>query len=558
MENNFLVQLLTGHSVAQAVFVFGLVIALGLGFGSLRFRGIRLGVAGVLFSGILFGHFGIKVNEEILEFAREFGLILFVYTIGMQVGPGFFASLRRQGLGLNLVAAAIVGGGVLITALLIWFGGVPVPAAIGIFSGATTNTPSLAAAQQALREVAGLNPESLKLPGLGYAVAYPFGILGIILTMLVIRFAFRLHPSSEAAEYEKHHHREHPKLEVIDVEVQNPNLNGIMLKKIPGFGHYPVVVSRIFHAGDLAVAQPETVVYTGDVLRLVGTREKLEEFMLTVGRESKIDLGTVKSPITVRRVIVTRPDAAGKSLAELDARKRFGITVTRITRSEVEFIPSSDLEFHLADSLIVVGEQSAVQRFAEEMGDTPKELDHPQVIPIFIGIALGILLGSFPVSLPGFPAPIRLGLAGGPLLAAIVFSRIGKIGKLIWYMPASANFIVREVGIALFLACVGLRAGDKFVSTLLQGDGFYWMACGAAITALPLLVAGIAARLFGKMNYLTLCGLLAGSMTDPPALAYAGQLASSNAQMVSYATVYPLVMILRVLSAQILVLFFMF
>jgi len=558
MNENFIFKLFTESSIAQAVFIYGLVIALGLAFGSIKLRGVKLGVAGVLFAGILFGHLGVRIHPEILEFSREFGLILFVYSIGMQVGPGFFATLRKSGLGLNLFAASIVAGGVLVTALLILSEWIPAAAAFGIFSGATTNTPSLAAAQQAFREAPGVTAEMLKLPALGYAVSYPFGIVGVILGMIALRKVFKINPAEEAAEYEKLSLAEHPKLEFMDLEVQNPNLHGIALKKVPGLARSSVVVSRILHEGAISIAQPGSIIHTGDILRIVGSRASLEEFRLTVGRESAVDLDSVKSPFTVRRLIVTKRESAGRTLAELDVRKRFGVTVTRITRSEVEFIPSANLVLNLADTLIVVGEENAVGRLAVEMGDTPKELDHPQVIPVFVGIALGILIGSWPISLPGFPVPVKLGLAGGPLLAAIVLSRIGRIGKLIWYMPDSANFMLREVGISLFLACIGLRSGDKFAETLIYGDGLQWMACGALITALPLLAAAVVARVFFRMNYLTLCGLLAGSMTDPPALAYAGQIASSNAPMVSYAAVYPLVMILRVLSAQLLILVFMF
>lgn len=553
----FVIDLFTSETIAHTLFIFGLVIALGLVLGSFRIRGIALGVAGVLFSGLLFGHFKVPMNHEILEFAREFGLILFVYTIGIQVGPGFFSSLKRDGLQLNALAAFIVITGALIAAAFHLWGGVPLPAAAGLFSGATTNTPSLAAAQQALKDIPNLPPEAVKMPALGYAVSYPFGIVGIILSMILVRALFRIDPSKDAASYADFHARMNPKPVVMDFRVENPNLDGLTVKKIPALNEQGVVISRVIHDGTAHAALPDTVVRLGDTIRAVGPRERLEQFRVIIGSETHMDLRGTKGHIVARRVVVSRADSAGKTIAELSARQRYGVTITRLSRGDVEVPVTPGLVINFADTLMAVGEQEAVKKFASDMGDSAKELNHPQLIAVFAGIVAGIVIGVMPFHLPGIPSPVKLGLAGGPLVVAIVLSRIGRLGPLIWYMPPAANYMLREVGITLFLACVGLRSGDRFVETLVAGDGFYWMFAGAVITTVPLLLAALWARIRMKMNYLTLCGLLAGSMTDPPALAFANQITPSSAQVVSYASVYPAVMLLRVICAQCLVIFLM-
>ena len=551
-----IVQLFTADSVAHAVLIFSLVIAVGLGLGSIRICGINLGVAGVLFAGLVFGHYGVTINEQVLEFTREFGLILFVYTIGMQVGPGFFSSLKHNGLSLNLMAAFIVVLGAVITILVSHFSNIPLPAAVGLFSGATTNTPSLAAAQQALKEIPSITAEASKMPGLGYAVAYPFGIIGIILTMVMTRLIFKINPQKEAQEDQQRQAKNMVVLGSVDLKVENPNLNGLTIKNIPSLKETGMIISRVMHAGQVQVALPSTKVHIGDILHAVGPKEKLGELQVIVGSKVDVDLREVKSKITVRRVIVTKQEVAGKSIVEMDVTNRYGVTITRVSRSEIEFPVTADMELNFADTLVVVGEETAIQKFASDMGDSPRQLDHPQLIPVFVGIVLGVILGSWPIHLPGIPAAVKLGLAGGPLIVAIVLSRIGRIGRLIWYMPMSANFMLREFGIALFLACVGLRSGDQFVKTLLDGNGFYWMGAAVLITLVPIFIIAGFARIKYRMNYMSLCGLLAGSMTDPPALAFANQMAAGSAPSIAYATVYPLVMLLRVISVQILILLF--
>ncbi|WP_428939047.1 putative transporter [Fontivita pretiosa] len=553
---NWLIQLVTVESVAQAVVILCLVAGTGLALGSIRVFNVSLGIAGVLFSGLAAGDIlhraQIEINAQILEFAREFGLILFVYTIGVQVGPGFIASLRRQGLKLNLLAGAIVVAGAVLTVAIWYWGRVPLPAAVGLYAGATTNTPSLAAAQQALKDLSGTQPADLALPGMGYAVAYPFGIVGIILTMLLTRWIFRINPQAESEELARLLERDRPRLSSINLEVKNPNLDGLELVRIPTLAESGVVISRIMSGGRTFVPMRDTKVHLGDVLHAVGPRDKLEALRLIVGAESKVDVKQLPGNITARRILVTKPHVLGETVADLNLAQRFGVIVTRVARAEVE-LPPHGTPLQFGDTVVVVGEEEAIKRVAAELGDSVKQLNHPQVIPIFIGIALGVVAGMWPLHLPGVPAAVRLGLAGGPLIVAILLSRLGNVGPIIWYMPASANFMLRELGIVLFLACVGIRSGGRFLETLTQGDGFYWMGLAAIITFAPLMLVAMVARIFYKVNYLTLCGLLAGSMTDPPALAFAGHMTGSDAPSVSYATVYPLVMLLRVLTAQVLV-----
>ena len=551
-------QLLDGSTAAGAVLILALVAGLGLALGAAKVRGLGIGIAGVLFAGIAFGHFGVRVEDRTREFARELGLVLFVYSIGLQVGPGFFASLRRQGLRLNLLATAVVLLGVATALVLHFAGGVPAPAVVGLLSGATTNTPSLAAAQQALKETLhdpGALAAAAKLPGLGYAVAYPFGVLGIIVVMLGVRGAFRIVLKREADELEQSRAAEAPPLARANLEVANPNLVEMPLEKVPLIAGSGLVVSRIWKDGSLQVPRPDTRLRLGDVLLAVGRREDLDALRVVVGKESELDLRRLPSAITARRLIVTRTAATGRTLAELDFVRRFGVQITRVSRAEVEMSATAGFELQYGDTVLAVGEPADLQKVGAELGDSPKSLNYPHLVPMFLGIALGIVVGSWPFSLPGVPAPVRLGLAGGPLVVAILLARLGKLGPLVWYMPISANYALRETGIVLFLAAVGLGAGDVFVDTLVRGDGLYWMACGATITLLPLLVVGVVARGVLKLNYLTLCGLLAGSMTDPPALAFATAVSASEAPSLSYATVYPLTMLLRVLSAQLLVLY---
>jgi len=547
--------LFDGSTVVGAILVLALVGATGLALGALQFRGIGLGISGVLFAGLAFGHFGATLEPRLLEFVREAGLILFVYSIGMQVGPGFLASLRRHGLPLSLLAAAVVVLGGLTAAAVHYFGGVETPVVAGLLSGATTNTPSLAAAQQALKEAApGLDPAQAALPGLGYAVAYPFGVLGIILVMLGVRFAFRVDLRREREAFERLLQAEVKQPTRANLEVTNPNLVGLSLDKVPLLGQSEIVVSRVYTEGRLLVPRPDTRLAMGDVLLAVGAKEQIDALRIVVGRESALDLRALPSPITTKRLIVTRPGATGHTLAVLDFSRRFGVQITRVSRAEVEMAAAPGFELQYGDTVLAVGEPDDIRKVAAELGDSPRSLNYPHLVPMLLGITLGVVVGTWPLQLPGVPAPVRMGLAGGPLLVALALSRLGRVGPLVWYMPISANFMLREIGIVLFLGAVGLKAGSHFVETLMRGQGLSWMAYGALITAIPLLVVAIVGRVALRLDYLTLSGLLAGSMTDPPALSFANTLAGSDGPSLAYATVYPFTMILRVVTAQLLVL----
>jgi putative transport protein len=546
------------EAVAHALLLLAVVAVCGLALGSIRIRGIDLGIAGVLFAGIGFGHFGAKIEPEIAHFVREFGLVLFVYTIGMQVGPGFFASLRRNGLPLNAMAAAIV----LLGVAMAWGFAMTLPreqrpVAVGLLAGAVTNTPSLAAVQQAMNDVSGLSDDAKGLPGIGYAIAYPFGIIGIILTMLLTRFAFRINVPAEVADLARRSEEGHEKLSGMNLEVRNANLDGLALRDVPGLEHSGVVVSRLTQGGQGAAARPETVLKLGDVLHAVGPKEMLEKLRLIVGAESKIDVTALPGNVTPRRGLVTARTAYGQTLGELNLRGRLGVNVTRVNRTGIELAPTSGLRLQFGDQVVLVGEPGALQEAVALVGDSAKKLSHPQIIPIFIGIALGVVVGSWPLHVPGMPAPLKLGLAGGPLLVAILLSRLGHFGPVVWYLPAGVNHAIRELGIVLFLAVVGLSAGGKFFHTLGSTSGLIWLGYGAAITLVPLLIVAAFARLVMKTNYATICGLLAGSMTDPPALAFAGTVTNSDGPSIAYATVYPAVMLLRVLTAQGLAIYLM-
>ncbi len=549
-------ELFTGATVSQSILILSLVAASGILLGSVKIRKVGLGVAGVLFTGLIFGHVGFHIDPQVMDFVREFGLILFVYTIGMQVGPGFLASLRKQGLPLNIMAASIVILGVLVTLGIVYVAGIDMSVAVGLFAGGTTNTPALGAAQQALKNVAGFNDEMSKLPGLGYAVAYPFGILGIIITMGLVRRAFAIKPTDEATLFAQQMQSSQPLLSTMNLVVSNPNLDGLRIEKLPGLQNSGVVISRIRKGAEIDVATPETLLRLGDVILLVGPQDRLNDFRVIVGQPADVDLKSLPSSVITKRVVVTRKRVLSKTLAELDLLEGYGVTVTRVSRADIEFTPNPGFRVQFADTLLLVGEADAIDRAAKELGNKPKQLDHPQVVPIFVGIALGVIVGSMPFHLGQMPAPVKLGLAGGPLLVAILLSRLGRVGPLIYYMPLSANFMLRELGITLFLACVGLRAGDQFVQTLTQGPGLLWIGCAALITLIPLVVVGFAARHLFKLNFTSICGVLAGSMTDPPALAFANSMSGSDAPSVSYATVYPLTMLLRVLSAQLLIILF--
>ena len=552
-------QMSSAQPIAWAVLLLTLIGALGLVIASVKIRGVGLGIAGVLFAGIIVGHFGFHIEKEILEFVREFGLILFVFTIGLQLGPGFFASLRKQGLKLNSLAVCVVLLGVATTLLVAnKLLGIDLVASLGLLSGATTNTPSLGAAQQTLSTLGDAVADKVALPALAYAVAYPGGVFGIILSLLALRFLFRINPEAEAEAYRAEQRKGIETLERMNLVVENANLENLSIGEIPGRREMGVIVSRIRRAGEPQVntATEQTLLHRGDVILAVGSRKNLEKFRVIVGRESDVNLAKAPGRVVTRKIVVTRKDRLGKTIDELGLDERFGVTVTRVARADIEMTALPELALQFGDMLQVVGEEDAMPGVTKELGNSVRALNETNFIPIFVGIALGVLLGTVPIYFSGMPVPVRLGIAGGPLLLAIILSRIGRIGPLVWYMPANANTAFRELGIVLFLACVGLKAGEKFFSTVFTNEGLLWLAGGFAITVLPILIVGIVARVFFKMNFTAISGLLAGSMTDPPALAFANAVCRSDAPSVAYATVYPLTMLLRIVVVQILVLVF--
>ncbi|WP_415907547.1 putative transporter [Oleiharenicola sp. Vm1] len=547
-----LTSLLTQESVARTVVLLAAAGAFGTALGKLKVRGVGLGVAGVLFAGLVLGHLKLAPNHEVLDFVREFGLILFVYTLGLQIGPGFFSSLRERGLALNLFAASIVLGGSLLAAALIVTQRVPLPAGIGLLSGATTNTPSLAAAGEAFKQM-GAAPDATAIQGLAYAVAYPFGILGIIIAMVVVRKLFRVDVAREVREAESALRPNTPPPTGRSLEVRNANLVGRRIDAIPSLRGSRVVVSRFSRGGVVDVARPETELALGDVLHVVGPEEEVDALRVVVGAEAGVDLKALPGRVTNRRLLVTKVAVLGKPLGDLDVLAQHSVVITRVTRNALEFSPSPGFKVQFGDILMAVGEEPGIDAVAAAVGNSTKALDHPHPIPFFLGIVLGVVVGSIPLAIPGLPAAVKLGLAGGPLLVAIFLSRLANTGSLVWHLPPSANFMLREMGITLFLAAVGMKSGERFVGVLLGGDGLAWLGWGAAVTIIPLLVVGLVARAWKKLNYPELCGLLAGSMTDPPALAFSQQSTGSDAPAVAYAAVYPLVMLLRVFTAQLLV-----
>ncbi|HDR1473786.1 TPA: putative transporter, partial [Pasteurella multocida] len=536
--------------------LLALVAVIGLWIGHWKIRGVGLGIGGVLFGGIIVAHFtnqyGLKLDAHTMHFIQEFGLILFVYTIGIQVGPGFFASLRQSGLKLNGFAALIVLLGSLAVIVIHKLADVPLDIILGIYSGAVTNTPSLGAGQQILSEL-GLT-QTTSTMGMAYAMAYPFGICGILLSMWLIRLFFRIKIDDEAKNFLKESGQDKETLGSINVRVTNPNLDGLRLVDIPGFDEKrDVVCTRLKRDEHISVPQANTIIQKGDLLHLVGEIPLLRKIKLVLGEEVDVPLSSFTGDLRSDRIVVTNEKVLGKKIRALGIHQKYGVVISRLNRAGVELVPTANTALQFGDVLHVVGRSEVLNQAVSILGNAQQKLQQVQMLPVFIGIGLGVLLGSIPFHIPGFPVPLKLGLAGGPLVVALILARIGSIGKLYWFMPPSANLALREIGIVLFLAVVGLKSGGNFVDTLVNGSGLEWMVYGIFITFVPLMIVGIVARLYAKMNYLSLCGLLAGSMTDPPALAFANAIKEeSGASALSYATVYPLVMFLRIISPQLL------
>lgn len=551
--------LIWGQGVGHSILLLSFVIAVGIQLGKIKIFGVSLGITLVLFVGIVMGHFGITINPHVIHFFKEFGLILFVYSVGMQVGPGFFSSFKEGGVTLNMLATGIVLLGVIIALVLHFITGIPIPTMVGILSGAVTNTPGLGAAQQAYSDMYGVSDNSIPL---GYAVAYPLGVVGIILSIIVIRYIFRISFQKENEQLEKAETSHSNEAIPISLVVKNPAIFNKTVAEISALlEHTDFVISRIWRDSDkkIDIASANTVLHENDKIFVITTEPNAEKIKIFIGEAIDMERKQwirMESQFVNRRILITKPELNGKRLGDLKLRKLYGINITRINRAGVDLVAKPNLTLQVGDRVNVVGTETAVSNVEKVLGNSMKRLNEPNLITIFVGIALGIILGSIPFSFPGIPQPVKLGLAGGPLIVAILISRFGYHYKLITYTTQSANLMLREIGIAMFLACVGLSAGEGFVDTIVNDGGVAWIGYGFIITVVPLLVIGCVARYFFKVNYFTLMGLIAGSTTDPPALAYSNATAGNDAPSVGYATVYPLTMFLRVLTAQLMILFF--
>ena len=541
------------NSIAHIVLLYSFVIAVGVLLGKIKFFGVSLGVTFVLFTGIVCGHFGLTGNTQILTFLQDFGLILFVFCIGLQVGPSFFSSFKKGGIAMNLVAMGIVALNIAVAVALYYGlnGRIELPMMVGILCGAVTNTPGLGAANEALSQLNYSVPQI----AMGYACAYPLGVLGIIGSIIAIRYICRINLKKEEEDIAKEEAANpHLTPRMMHLEVHNEALAGKTLLQVRDFMGRDFVCSRILQNGHVSIPNRDTVFHLGDQLFVVCAEDDAEAIIAFIGPKIEVDWEKQDTPMVSRRILITQPKMNGKQLGEFHFSSMYGVNVTRVNRSGMDIFASRNLTLQVGDRVMVVGPQDAVERVANLMGNSLKRLDHPNIVTIFVGIFLGIFFGSLPIAFPGIPTPVKLGLAGGPLIVSILIGRFGYKLKLVTYTTMSANLMLREIGIALFLASVGIKAGANFVNTVVDGDGLLYVGCGFLITVIPLLIMGAVARWHYKMNYFMLMGLIAGSNTDPPALAYSNQTAGNNAPAVGYSTVYPVSMFLRILTAQLLIL----
>ena len=556
---NWINDLLWGEGIGHSILLLSFVIAAGIQLGKIKVFGVSLGITLVLFVGIILGHFGFTINHNVIHFFKEFGLILFVYSVGMQVGPGFFSSFKQGGITLNMLACGIVFLGVLTAVILHYATGIPMPTMVGILSGAVTNTPGLGAAQQAFSDMHGVSDNTIAL---GYAVAYPLGVIGIILSIILIKYIFRVSFDKENEHLNSEDSSHTNEAKPISLIVKNPAIFNKTVAELSNLlEHRDFVISRVWRDSNkqIEIASANTVLQENDKVFVITTETDAETIKTFIGEEIDMERKQwirMESQFINRRILITKPELNGKRLGQLKLRKLYGINITRINRAGVDLVAKPGLTLQVGDRVNVVGTETAVSNVEKVLGNSMKRLNEPNLITIFVGIALGIVLGSIPISFPGIPQPVKLGLAGGPLVVAILISRFGYHYKLITYTTQSANLMLREIGITLFLACVGISAGDGFVDTIVNNGGFAWIGYGFIITFVPLMIIGCIGRYFCKVNYFTLMGLIAGSTTDPPALAYSNATAGNDAPSVGYATVYPLTMFLRVLTAQLLILFF--
>lgn len=551
---DWLRNLITEPSIAQAVIFYGLVIALGIWFGKIKLFGVSLGITWVLFIGVLASYFGVVVNKEIKDFIKEFGLILFVYSIGLQVGPGFFASLKKNALGNNLLASLVVITGIVITLLLYFLSDFHISVMTGVMSGAVTNTPGLAAAQSAAKDLHSVNTPDFM--ALAYAVTYPFGVFGIILTLLILKKFFRVDIQTEQELHRKLNAIRSKRLVTAHLKLENRQLIGKPLRKVFSFLKEPVVVSRIYHQGEVITPTPDLQLAEDDVMLVVASKHEMEKLKLLIGSTSEMNLkAQPKSNLISRTIVVTRKNVTHKRLGDIPELHQQDFTLTRLNRAGVEMVPHGGIMLQLADTINVVGTEEGVKIASDAIGNSLKRLEVPDLAPIFIGIVLGVILGSIPFYLPGMPVPVKIGMAAGPLIIALILSRYGNKIYLNNYTTNSANLMIRELGITLFLASVGLGSGANLSTAFADGSGWHWMWMGVIITVFPLLLVGIIAHKFFRKTYFEICGLLAGASTDPPALAFALKMAGNDIPSATYATIYPLTMILRILGAQLLIVF---
>jgi len=549
----FLNNLFYGSSVAHCVAVLALSIAIGVGLGKIKVAGISLGITWVLFVGIAFGHFKMGIPESVLHFVKEFGLILFVYSIGLQVGPGFFSSFKKAGIRLNTLAAGIVLMGIACACAISYAASIPMPTVVGIMSGAVTNTPGLGAASQTFFDITGKGDPSITL---GYAVAYPLGVIGVIASMIILKIVFRVSFDKEAAAISESSGVKSGANRV-SILFSNPSLNGKTVDAIVALVGKRFVISRVCRKnGHIEIAAPETALLSGDKILVVCDNKDIEFLSAFFGEKIEMEWQKLESGLEARRILVTNADVNGKTLSKLGLFGGFSFNITRVNRAGIDLVAHAELPLQIGDRLTVVGSSTAIANVEKVIGNSMLKLRHPNLVPIFLGIFLGVLLGSIPFFIPGIPQPVKLGLAGGPLIVSILLSRFGLKFKMVTYTTVSASLMLREVGIALFLACVGLGAGEEFVSTVVYGGGYKWIAYGFIITIVPMIAAGAVGRLFLKLDYFTLIGVMSGSCTNPPALAYASTSTGNDLPAVGYATVYPLSMFLRVLGAQLLIILF--
>ncbi len=553
---NWFISLFTEQSVPQAAITYALVIALGIALGKVKIFGISFGITWVLFIGLLFSYLGISINKEIEHFIKEFGLVIFVYAIGLQVGPGFFASLKKTALGNNALAAAVVLIGVTITIIFFYTSGIHIAILSGVMSGAVTNTPGLAAAQAAVKDlhVQGTDNGTVTL---AYAVAYPFAVIGIILSLVILRKVFRIDVEKEKELHRKLNFIQSNRPISIHVKLENRQLIGQPLRSIFKMLNEPVIISRMMHHGEIITPTPDIILADGDIMQFVAPKKLMEKVKLLVGSEADVNLkNEPNSNLISRFIVVTRKEITHKRLGNILELQHENLTISRIKRAGIEMVAHGNIFLQLGDTITVVGTEESVNQFTNIVGNSLKRLESPDLGPIFIGIVLGIILGSIPFNIPNIPVAVKIGMAGGPLIVALFLSRFGNFLYLNNYTTNSANLMIRELGIALFLASVGLSSGQNLSAAFTDGSGYRWILMGITITMIPLLIVGVIAKKFFKKTFFEISGLLAGACTDPPALAFALKMAGNDIPSATYATVYPLTMILRILAAQLLILFF--